>query len=130
MTKRILVIDDEPDIREVTQIALEETAGWTTLAASSGAEGLATAAAELPDAILLDVMMPDMDGFTVLGKLKADPRTAEIPVILLTAKVQSVHGKLRAQGAGVILKPFDPMTLASEVAQLLGWPHTAAAQGT
>ena len=129
MTKRILVIDDEPDIREVTQIALEETAGWTTLAASSGAEGLAAAAA-LPDAILLDIMMPDMDGFTVLAKLKADPRTAEIPVILLTAKVQSVHGKLRAQGAGVILKPFDPMTLATEIAHLLGWPQTAAAQGT
>lgn len=126
--KRILIIDDEADIREVAQIALEETAGWTTLQARAGAEGVAKAAAELPDAILLDVMMPGMDGFEVLARLKADRHTADIPVILLTAKVQAARGQTSAKTAGVILKPFDPLTLAPEIARMLGWPEPALAQ--
>ena len=128
MTKRILVIDDEEDIREVTQIALEETAGWIALPASSGAEGLTLAADERPEAILLDVMMPEMGGFEVLTRLKADARTADIPVIMLTAKVQAVHAK-DSRAAGVILKPFDPLTLAPQIAEILGWPAVAVAPG-
>lgn len=130
MSKRILIIDDEEDIREVAQIALEETAGWATLLAGSGAEGVARAAAELPDAILLDVMMPVMDGFEALARLKSDQRTAGIPVILLTAKVQAAHRQMSGQAAGVILKPFDPLTLGPEIARMLGWPEPALTEET
>jgi len=122
MRKRILIIDDEEDIREVARLSLEEMAGWRTLGAESGADGVSRAQEELPDAILLDVMMPDMDGPTVLARLKADRRTADIPVILLTAKVQVARRPPSGGAAGVILKPFDPVDLAHQVERLLGWP--------
>jgi CheY-like chemotaxis protein len=121
--KRILIIDDEPSIREVAQICLETIADWEIITASSGLEGLAKAEAEQPDAILLDVMMPDMDGFTTLQKLKANPATAELPVIMLTAKVQP-SDRLHYEKLGLkasIAKPFEPLELANEIAQILGW---------
>jgi CheY-like chemotaxis protein len=121
MSKRILIIDDEDDIREIVEMSLQQTAGWQTLGAGSAAEGLARARVEVLDAILLDVMMPDMDGVTALARLKADQRTAAIPVILLTATVQVPRGVQAGQAAGVILKPFDPMTLARQVGEMLGW---------
>ncbi|HUI40586.1 MAG TPA: response regulator [Terriglobia bacterium] len=122
MIKRILIIDDEDDLREVTQMSLEEMAGWQTLAAPSGAEGLKRAAEELPDVILLDVMMPDMGGMEVLARLKRDERTAAIPVVLLTAKVRAADPGRAAGSAGVIVKPFDPLQLAAQIAEILGWP--------
>src|SRR6266542_829037 len=88
-TKSILVIDDEGDIREVAQLGLQVVANWRVITASSGAEGIIKAKAEQPDAILLDVMMPDMDGPTTFRKLQGDPATQYIPVLLLTAKVQA-----------------------------------------
>lgn len=118
--KRILIIDDEDDIREVVQITLEETAGWGTTGAASGTEGLASAQSNHPDVILLDVMMPGEDGPSVLGKLKSDPRTAAIPVIMLTAKARTERNP-PAGTAGVIVKPFDPRKLAGQVASLVGW---------
>ena len=126
MTKRILIIDDEDDIREIVEVALQQTAGWQTLTASSAAEGAERARAELPDAILLDVMMPDVDGVTALARLRADERTAAIPVILLTATVQIAQGGQAGQAAGVILKPFDPLTLANQVSAMLGWNPSAS----
>ena len=87
--KRILVIDDEDDIREVAKLSLEMVGGWEVLVERSGAEGLATARAETPDAILLDVMMPEMDGPTTFRMLQEDPVTQKIPVILMTARVQA-----------------------------------------
>ena len=87
--KRILVIDDEDDIREVAQVGLEMVANWQVITASSGSEGLVKAKAEQPDAILLDVMMPDLDGPTTFRKLQEETTTRHIPVLLLTAKVQS-----------------------------------------
>ncbi len=121
--KRVLLVDDEPDIREVAQVSLEMVAGWTVLTAASGREAIAKAVAEQPDAILLDVMMPDMDGPTTFVQLQADPRIQSIPVILLTAKVQTADHRRFADLAirGVIPKPFDPMTLAQQVAGILGW---------
>ena len=121
--KRVLLVDDEPDIREVAQISLEMVAGWTVLTATSGSEAISTAVAEQPDAILLDVMMPDMDGPTTFARLQAEPRTRNIPVILLTAKVQAADQRRFADLAvrGVIAKPFDPMTLAQQVAGILEW---------
>src|SRR5581483_11577666 len=97
--------------------------GYEVLTAGSAAEGLARAAADRPDAILLDVMMPDMDGPTAFEHLRADERTRDIPVILLTAKVQTADRRRFADlgVAAVIAKPFDPMRLAGEVAQALGW---------
>jgi CheY-like chemotaxis protein len=121
--KRILVIDDEDDIREIAQVSLEMVGGWDVLTARSGSEGLARAAAEQPQAILLDVMMPDMDGPATLQKLRAHAATRHIPVILLTAKVQGTDRRRFADLGvqGVITKPFDPMTLAAQVAETLGW---------
>jgi CheY-like chemotaxis protein len=123
MTKRVLVIDDEDDIREVAQLSLEAVAGWEVFGASSGSEGVRTAAARMPDAILLDVMMPEMDGPTTFRALQAQESTSGIPVILLTAKVQA-SDRSRFQGlgvAGVLTKPFDPMDLSRQVSEVLGW---------
>lgn len=124
MVPRILVIDDEADIREVTALTLETVAGWQVLLAPSGAQGIQRASLEQPDAILLDVMMPDIDGPTTFQILKQNGNTAHIPVLLLTAKVQGPDKrKLDALGAVAILaKPFDPLTLADQISTFLGWP--------
>jgi CheY-like chemotaxis protein len=121
--KRVLVVDDEPDIREVARMSLEMVAGWDVLTAASGREALTCAAAEHPDAILLDVMMPDLDGPATFRKLRGDPATRDIPVILLTAKVQAAEQRQFVElGVNAVLsKPFDPMQLAVRVAEILGW---------
>jgi CheY-like chemotaxis protein len=121
--KRILVIDNEQYIREVAQICLETVTGWEVLTANSGREGLVLAEADQPDAILLDVMMPDMDGPTTFQKLQANPATQHIPVILLTAKVQVSDRRRYAQMGmtAAIAKPFNPLQLADQVAAALGW---------
>jgi len=115
--KRILLIDDEDDIREVAQVSLEAIGGWEVLTATCAPDGLAKAAAELPDVILLDVMMPGMDGPTAFAHLQANPATRDIPVILLTAKVQAAE-RQRFFDLGVtavFAKPFDPLTLSDDV---------------
>lgn len=121
--KFILIVDDEDHIREIASVTLELTHGWKIITASSGAGALTAAASKQPDAILLDVMMPEMDGPTTLRQLRADARTRSIPVIFLTAKVQATDKKKLTQlGAdGIIAKPFDPMTLGDEVAAALSW---------
>src|SRR5215471_16867030 len=106
-TRLILVIDDEEDIREVVQIALEFTAGWRAVGCGSGTEGVARARQDRPDAILPDVMMPSQDGTAVLTELKSDPRSADIPVIMFTAKAKTQRQPPEG-AAGVIVKPFDP----------------------
>ena len=121
--KRVLIVDDEDDIREVAALSLEATSDWEILTASSGQEGMVKAAAEKPDAILMDVMMPGMDGPTTFKQLQLNPLTARIPVVLLTAKVQGVDQR-RFAGLGVaavLFKPFDPLTLASQISEALGW---------
>jgi CheY-like chemotaxis protein len=122
MPRRVLLIDDEDDIREVAQLSLELVGQWDVVTASSGAEGLRRAAADQPDAILLDVMMPDMDGAATFKHLQSDPRTCEIPVVLLTAKIfDSPTDRNGLEGVSVISKPFDPLRLPSLVACALGW---------
>jgi CheY-like chemotaxis protein len=123
MKKRILIIDDEDDIRQVAALSLEAVAGWDVVTANSGARGVETAANEQPDAILLDVMMPEMDGPTTFGRLQEDPRTSHIPVMLLTAKVQGPDQRIFASLGvrAVLFKPFDPLTLSDQIADLLGW---------
>jgi CheY-like chemotaxis protein len=121
--RRILVIDDENDVREVTQLSLEMMGGWTVLTARSGKEGITTAIAEQPEVILLDVMMPEMDGPTTLQQLQANATTRHIPVIFLTGKVQATDQRRFAElgATACIAKPFDPLTLVSQVAVALGW---------
>lgn len=122
-SKRVLVIDDEEAVQLVVQSCLEDVAGWEVLTASSGQEGLGKAVVEQPDAIVLDVMMPGMDGLTFLERLKSNPKIESIPVVLLTAKVELVQrSRYSSYGAiGAIAKPFDPIQLVEQVAQFLGW---------
>jgi CheY-like chemotaxis protein len=122
-TRRILIVDDEDDIREVAQVSLELVGQYEVLTASSGSEGVRSARHEQPDAILLDVMMPDMDGPATLAELRADPLTRDIPVVFLTAKTQSSERTRLSQlgAAGILTKPFDPLKLAGEVASTLRW---------
>ncbi|MEH2053202.1 response regulator [Nostoc sp.] len=122
-TKQILVVDNEQYIQEVTKICLETVAGWKVEIASSGQEGIIKAQTYQPDAILLDVMMPEMDGIMTFENLQANPLTKGIPVILLTAKIQASDRRRYAQMGIVsaIAKPFNPLELAAEVAAALGW---------
>lgn len=122
--KKVLIVDDEPYIREVAQISLETImTNWKIITADSGSAALVLANQEKPDAILLDVMMPGMDGIRTYQKLKADVNTQLIPVIFLTAKVQADDCDRYAKYgvAGTISKPFNPLTLALQMSQLLGW---------
>ncbi|HEY9300174.1 MAG TPA: response regulator [Phormidium sp.] len=123
MSKHILVIDDEQDIRDVVQVSLEEFAGWQVATAESGQSGLQKVKIGNWDAILLDVSMPDMDGFSVFEQLKADCATNAIPVVLLTAKVlPSDLRRFAEMGvAGVISKPFNPVTVWQQVEEILKW---------
>ncbi|MGD1863192.1 MAG: response regulator [Phormidesmis sp.] len=123
LSKQILMIDDESDIQTVARIGLTIVGGWQVLTANSGREGIAQAKSHVLDAILLDVMMPDMDGVATLKALKADISTQSIPIIFLTAKSRAINRKeLYALGAqGVIHKPFDPTTLSSQISGFLGW---------
>jgi CheY-like chemotaxis protein len=116
----VLLIDDEDDIREVAQLCLEIVAKWEVVTASSGAEGLVRAVVDQPDAILLDVMMPNMDGCRTFRELQANPYTQHIPVILLTAKVHP-RDQVAQNVAAIISKPFDPMRLPGQIAKVLGW---------
>ena len=124
---KLLVIDDEEDIREVAALTLELKEGWDVAAAGSGADGIRLALGRHPDAILLDVMMPDMDGPTTLRMLRAAPATQSIPVIFLTAKVQAADRRryLDMGVNGVIAKPFDPLTLGRTICECLDWPIVA-----
>ena len=121
MARFVLVIDDDPSILYIAQLGLKQNTGWKVLTANSGQEGLAIAEAEQPDVILLDMMMPIMDGLSTLRQVKANPKTRHIPVIFLTAKAQSAdRNNFYAQGAqGLIPKPFDPTTLADQVEAFL-----------
>jgi CheY-like chemotaxis protein len=119
--RRILVVDDEEHLRELVQACLEDLGGWETLVAGSGQECLQILQTERPNAILLDLSMPGMDGFAVYEILQSDPITRSIPLILLTAKVLPSDRAKFAQMAvaGVITKPIQPITLTEEVAEIL-----------
>lgn len=123
MSRRILLIDDEYDIRAVARLTLKTIGGWDVSLAESGIEGVAKAVDEQPDVILLDVMMPDMDGIETLRALQANPATQSIPIILLTAKVQPAEQRRFAElgVAGIIAKPFKAMKLPSQIVKILGW---------
>jgi len=123
LVRSVLIIDDEDDIREVASLSLEAIAGWTVHAASSGTEGIAAALKVQPDAILMDVMMPGMDGPTTFKLMQQTKGIEHIPVILLTAKVQGIDQRRFAElgVAAVLFKPFDPLLLSEQIAKALGW---------
>jgi two-component system, OmpR family, response regulator len=118
---KVLIIDDDADIRTIARLSLSRLGGMDVVEAAGGAEGLRTAHDERPDVILLDVMMPAMDGTATLAALRSQPATTDTPVIFLTAKVMNTElERLRGLGAaGVLTKPFDPRTLPSDVRALL-----------
>ncbi len=117
---RILLVDDEPDIRMVAGLSLRKIGGYEVLDAESGPEGLCIAESNSPDLIILDVMMPEMDGLTTLRKLRENPNTCNIPIIFMTARVQKTEIELymKSGAIGVIEKPFDPMSISARVAAI------------
>lgn len=121
VTLHILLIEDDPDIQKMVQLSLKYQGGHQVSVASGGKEGLAKALAEKPDLILLDVMMPEMDGYETCKHLKANPDTTGIPVVFLSARAQqSEIQKGKDLGAiGYLVKPFDPMSLSGQLESLL-----------
>lgn len=121
--RKVLVVDDDDIIREVAKVALEVVGGWQVETAPSGDEAGRLATADQPDVVLLDVMMPAMDGPSTAALLRADPVTQDVPVIFLTAKTPLTDEQLSSVDnlVGVITKPFDPMSLAAEINRLAGW---------
>jgi CheY-like chemotaxis protein len=120
---KVLVIDDSVLIREAAKIALGTIGGWQTTTAASGEEGIERVLAEHPDAILLDVVMPGIDGLAVAERLHGIPATSSLPIVLLTAhdRLDDSERFQRLQVAGIIAKPFDISDLSREVATLVGW---------
>lgn len=121
-TMRVLLIDDEEDIRRVGKLSLEAVGHFETIVAASAREGIDRARADRPDFILIDRMMPEMDGIEALAELKSSPDLKDIPVIFMTASAQrsEVASYLEKGATGVITKPFDPMTLPTEIRKILG----------
>jgi len=121
--KTILLIDDEYMIRQIVAICLENLSNWKTIIAASGKEALDAIAISKPDAILLDMMMPNMDGFTFIDQLQANPELMNIPVVLLTSCTALLsHQDLMDLGCkGIIAKPFEPTYLVPQIANILGW---------
>lgn len=119
--QRVLLVDDEPLVLRVAQLTLSRSRPWQILIARSGQDALATAIQERPDVILLDAMMPGLDGLSTLRLLRRHSITQSIPVILFTAHpVTERADEFRRHGAiGVLGKPFDPATLASQVETIL-----------
>ena len=119
--RKVMIVDDDEDIRLVTRLSASRIGKWNVVTAASGEEALALARSERPDLILLDAMMPELDGPATMSRLRAEPDTASIPVIFLTARVQQHEiERYRQLGAcGVIRKPFDAMGLPHEVERIL-----------
>lgn len=123
-----MLVDDEPDIRTVAEMSLSHVGGWHTLVATGGAEALKMAAEHKPDVIILDVMMPEMDGVATFEALSDNDATRDIPVIFMTAKIQPHEREsyLRLGATGVIAKPFDPMGLPKEILRIVANPPPKA----
>jgi two-component system, OmpR family, alkaline phosphatase synthesis response regulator PhoP len=121
--KRLLMIDDDETIQAVAKFGIDMTVGWELLLASSGLIGIDMAIREQPDGILLDMIMPEMDGIATFQALQSNPSTVDIPVIFLTGKTQNaVHQRVEALGCrGIITKPFNTMNLTAQIVKILNW---------
>jgi CheY-like chemotaxis protein len=124
MSKTILIVDDEDDARAIAVLALQLKTDWTLLQANSGQQAVEIAAAYQPDVILLDMMMPELDGRATLHRLKENPKTQHLPIILVTAKVQPLSQTdiNPNQILAVFSKPFRPLELADQIRAVLAWP--------
>ena len=122
-TRRVLVIDDDEVVCKVVRFCFEDVAGWEVSTASSGQEGLESLRSEKPDAIVLDMMMPKMDGITFLRALNESPTVYPIPIVLLTSRVDLTDpDTFPMMGVrGAIVKPFNPFVLVKQVAEFLDW---------
>ena len=120
-TQKIMYVEDEPDIQTIARIALEQIGGFTLLVCSSGQEALDQVSDFAPDIILLDVMMPEMDGIETFRQLRTLPACTGIPVVFMTARVQTHEIKeyLDLGAVDVIAKPFSPITLADQVKTII-----------
>lgn len=118
---RVLLVDDDPDIRFIAELSLARVGGMEVSVAGSGPEALARLAVARPDVVLLDMVMPGMDGAAVMRAVQARPELAELPVIFLTGKTQDheLDAYLALGAAGLIEKPFDPMTLPALVREIV-----------
>ncbi|MEP0914419.1 response regulator [Leptolyngbya sp. GB1-A1] len=121
MVRKILVVDDEADLRNLIQTCLELIGGWQVITAGSGVEALQEAQNRKLDAILLDLMMPELDGLAILQQLRSNDKTKQIPVVLLTAKGRMFEKDQidRLNVLGMIKKPFNPVKLAAQIEALL-----------
>ncbi len=119
--EKVLLIDDDPNIRKLAQMSLTRVGCWSVITAGCCAEGVQRAVAESPDLILLDVMMPEIDGPTTLSRIRQHEQLASVPVIFLTAKAQEheLESYIQLGAAGVIVKPFDPLKLPQQINSLL-----------
>ncbi len=117
--KKILIVDDEPDILRLVEVILEGTREWSVVCATDGIQALEVARRERPHAILLDGRMPGSDGFETLERLRAEPNTSATPVILMTALARGSDQAVPPGFAGVIAKPFDPITLPKQIRDIL-----------
>ncbi|SHE41386.1 Response regulator receiver domain-containing protein [Modicisalibacter ilicicola DSM 19980] len=123
--RRVLHVEDDPSIREVVSVALGVVGELEVMSCASGHEALDQAVAWCPDLMLLDVMMPELDGPALLARLRDDPRTDRIPVVFMTARVQPAElAHYRSLGAlDVVIKPFDPLTLAGQIRHIWETRH-------
>ena len=126
MSRRVLLIDDDADIRAVARVAIEVADGWTVVTAPDGDTGARLAADGGFDAVIVDVMMPGLDGKATVSRLREQPASRELPVVLLTATPQAVDWEDELDVAGVLQKPFDAVRLASDIARICGWPTPQA----
>lgn len=124
---RVVLIEDDPDLRALIKITLEYTSGWEVTTAEDGPCGLQAVKTLLPDAVVVDLMMPGMDGYEVCRRLKHDSATAHIPLVLLTARRELDEDRIHALGiAGVLAKPFDPDRVAAQILELCGGQNANA----
>ena len=122
-SKKILLVEDSDTTRLTHRVMIAKRTGYTVITVANGREALKLAESEKPDLVLMDVMMPGMDGPTTFRELRKNPVTAKIPVLFLTAKVQATDRRRFADLGihAVLVKPFDPLTLATQIASALGW---------
>lgn len=118
--KSIMLVEDEPDIQMVARLALETLGSFTVHVCSGGKEALEKAPEIMPDLIMLDVMMPGMDGLTTLKLMRENQATTKIPIIFMTAKAQvnEMKSYIESGALGAISKPFDPMTLVDSILEI------------
>jgi CheY-like chemotaxis protein len=123
MSRRVLVVDDDPDIKLLAATSLSRIGGFEVRAVGNGKEAIEVASAWQPDAILMDVHMPDLDGPATASRLRVAEGTGTIPVVFITASVGAAEAAALSllPVCGVLMKPFDPMTLPAEFSALLEW---------